>query len=50
MSPSEVHEYSDALLSIVLGIYSLLLLISFVSNILLANVIKRYRWVSYYVR
>ncbi|CAL2030894.1 unnamed protein product [Caenorhabditis brenneri] len=39
-----IEEYSDALLAVVLGFYALLLLIAFASNILLANVIKKYRW------
>ncbi|KAF1764707.1 hypothetical protein GCK72_004657 [Caenorhabditis remanei] len=45
-SPStEVMEtYSDALLSVILGFFALLVLIAFASNILLANVIKKYRW------
>ncbi|CAI2335409.1 unnamed protein product [Caenorhabditis sp. 36 PRJEB53466] len=46
-TPSEIHEaYSDSLLSVVLGFYALLLVAAFASNILLANVIKKYRWNS----
>uniref|UniRef100_A0A8R1HP61 Uncharacterized protein n=1 Tax=Caenorhabditis japonica TaxID=281687 RepID=A0A8R1HP61_CAEJA len=45
-SLTELPEYSDTLLSVVLGFYALLLIVAFSSNILLANVIKKYRWNS----
>uniref|UniRef100_A0A1I7U7Q0 Peroxin/Ferlin domain-containing protein n=1 Tax=Caenorhabditis tropicalis TaxID=1561998 RepID=A0A1I7U7Q0_9PELO len=45
-SSDNISEYSDSLLAVVLAFYALLLLISFASNILLANVIKKYRWVG----
>ncbi|PIC44749.1 hypothetical protein B9Z55_005009 [Caenorhabditis nigoni] len=43
-SSDSMETYSDTLLSVVLAFYALLLLIAFASNILLANVIKKYRW------